>query len=457
MFKPLRALAHDLDQGAVTAQALVETALAKIQNPSGEGSRAFLALEGAAAVEQAQFYDEQRRAGRSVPPFAGIPIGVKDLFDLKGQVTRAGSVVLANAPAAEADAPAIARLKAQGFIVVGRNNMTEFAYSGVGLNPHYGTPRSPYDRESGRIPGGSSSGGAVAVADGMVPLAIGSDTGGSCRIPASYNGIVGYKPSTGRVPTEGAYPLSKTLDSIGPLARTVDCCALADAALAQDWDGIITPPRHLLRFATPRSYFEGTIDEAVAVDFERALESLRKTGILIEDIAFDELSQVPAINSKGGRSAVEAMLHHRAQIAKVGDDYDQRVRRRIELGALISAPDYVELLETRKKLIRKFNQGMAGFDALIMPTTCNTPPTISALARDEEYLRLNFMSLRNTFTGNFLDCCGISLPMHKEGEAPTGFMLMAPHGRDQLIFSAAQVVEAALVSVRGGHPLAPQA
>ena len=283
----------------------------------------------------------------------------------------------------------------------------------------------------------------------MVPLAIGSDTGGSCRIPASYNGIVGYKPSTGRIPTEGAYPLSKTLDSIGPLARTVDCCALADAALAQDWDGTISPPRHILRFATPRNYFEGTIDEAVAADFERALESLRKTGILIEDIAFDELSQLPAINSKGGISAVEAMLHHRAQIARVGDDYDQRVRRRIELGALISAPDYVELLETRKKLIRKFNQGMAGFDALILPTTCNAPPTISALARDEEYLRLNFMSLRNTFTGNFLDCCGISLPMHKEGEAPTGFMLMAPHGRDQLIFSAAQVVEAALVSVRG--------
>lgn len=448
MFKPLRALAHDLDQGVVSAQALVETALARIQDPSGEGPRAFLALDGAAAIEQAQFYDQQRKAGHSVPPFAGIPIGVKDLFDLKGQVTRAGSVVLANAPPAVADAPAIHRLKAAGFIVVGRNNMTEFAYSGVGLNPHYGTPRSPYDRETGRIPGGSSSGAGVSVADGMVPLAIGSDTGGSCRIPASYNGVVGYKPSTGRIPTDGAYPLSKTLDSIGPLARSVDCCALADAVLAQDWDGIIAPPRHTLRFAVPRSYFEGTLDDAVESDFDRAVSVLGKAGILIEEVAFAELAQLPAINAKGGISAVEAMLHHRAQIASVGDGYDQRVRRRIELGALISAPDYVDLLNSRKKLIADFNQAMAGFDALVMPTTCNAPPAISALARDEEYLRLNFMSLRNTFTGNFLDCCGISLPMHRQGAAPTGFMLMAPHGRDRLIFSAAQVVEAVLASLR---------
>jgi aspartyl-tRNA(Asn)/glutamyl-tRNA(Gln) amidotransferase subunit A len=448
MFKPLRALAHDLDQGAVSAQALVETALARIQNPSGEGSRAFLALDGAAAVEHAQFYDQQRKAGRSVPPFAGIPMGVKDLFDLKGQVTRAGSVVLANAPPATADAPAIARLKAQGFIAVGRNNMTEFAYSGVGLNPHYGTPRSPYDRETGHIPGGSTSGGAVAVADGMVPLAIGSDTGGSCRIPASYNGIVGYKPSTGRIPTDGAYPLSKTLDSIGPLARSVDCCALTDAALAQDWDGIISPPRHTLRFAVPRSYFEGTLDDAVASDFDRAVSVLGTAGVLVEEVAFTELGQLPGINAKGGISAVEAYLHHRAQIAQAGDRYDPRVRRRIELGALISAPDYVDLLTSRKRLIAEFSQAMAGFDALIMPTTCNAPPAISALARDEEYLRLNFQSLRNTFTGNFLDCCGISLPMHKEGAPPTGFMLMAPHGRDRQIFSAAQMVEGALASAR---------
>ena len=447
-FKRLRALAHDLDAGIVTAEELVETALTRIQDPAGEGPRAFLTLDGAAAVELAQFYDRQRRAGRSVPPYAGIPVGVKDLFDIKGQVTRAGSAILANAPPAIADAPAIARLKAAGFIAVGRNNMTEFAYSGVGLNPHYGTPRSPYDRGTGRIPGGSSSGAGVAVADGMVPLAIGSDTGGSCRIPASYNGIVGYKPSTGRIPTEGAYPLSKTLDSIGPLARTVECCAVTDAVLAGDWDGVIQPPRHRLRFAVPRSYFESTIDEDVAAHFDRALGHLGKAGINIEEVKFEELSQLPAINSKGGISAVEAMLHHRDQIAAMGDGYDQRVRRRIELGALISAPDYADLLFTRKRLIAWFNRGMTGFDALVMPTTCNIPPAISALARDEDYLKLNFLSLRNTFTGNFLDCCGISLPMHKEAEPPTGFMLMAPHGQDQQIFAAAQVVETALADLR---------
>ncbi len=441
MFKPLRALARDLDQGAVTAQALVETALARIQDPSGEGARAFLTVDGAAALDLAQFYDRQRKAGRAAPPFAGIPMGVKDLFDLKGQVTRAGSAVLNNAAPATVDAPAIARLKAQGFIAVGRNNMTEFAYSGVGLNPHYGTPRSPYDRKTGRIPGGSSSGAGVAVADGMVPLAIGSDTGGSCRIPASYNGVVGYKPSTGRIPTTGAYPLSKTLDSIGPLARSVDCCALADAVLAGDWDGEIAEARHELRFAVPRSYFAGTIDETVAADFARAVSDLRKAGIQIEEVVLDELAQLPALNAKGGISAVEAILHHRAQIAEVGAGYDQRVRRRIESGAQISAPDYVEILTMRQKLIGQFNRAMTGFDALVMPTTCNVPPAISAFERDDEYLRLNFLALRNTFTGNFLDCCGISLPMHEEGEAPTGFMLMAPHGQDQQIFAAAKAVE----------------
>ena len=448
MFKPLRALAHDLDKGAVTATALVETALARIQDPSGEGGRAFLAVDGAAALEQASFYDRQRQAGHAVPPFAGIPIGVKDLFDIRGQVTRAGSAILTGAQPAEADAPAIARLKTAGFIPVGRNNMTEFAYSGVGLNPHYGTPRSPYDRETGRIPGGSSSGAGVAVADGMVPLAIGSDTGGSCRIPASYNGVVGYKSSTGRVSIKGAYPLSKTLDSIGPLAMSVDCCAIADAVMAGDWDGQIAEPRHRLRFAVPRDYFAGVIDETVSAAFERAVAHLSKAGILIEEVAFPELNQLPAINTKGGISAVEAFLFHRAQIAEKGDGYDQRVRRRIELGSLISAPDYVELLSARQTLIRQFNDAMIGFDALVMPTTCNGPPAISALARDEDYLKLNFMSLRNTFTGNFLDCCGISLPMHREGEPPTGFMLMAPHGQDQVMFATAKAVEGMLASLR---------
>jgi aspartyl-tRNA(Asn)/glutamyl-tRNA(Gln) amidotransferase subunit A len=448
MFKPLRDLARDLDKGAVTAVALVETALARIQDPAGEGARAFIALDGAAALEQAAFYDHQRKAGRTLPPYAGIPLSVKDLFDLKGQVTRAGSAILVAAAPAESDAPAIARLKAQGFIAVGRNNMSEFAYSGVGLNPHYGTPRSPYDRETGRIPGGSSSGSGVAVADGMVPLAIGSDTAGSCRTPAAYNGIVGYKSSTGRVPTAGAYPLSKTLDSIGPLARTVDCCAIADAIMAGDWDGNIPAPRHRLRFAMPRDYFDGMIDEAVAAAFERAIAHLGQAGILIEEAAFPELTQLPGINAKGGITAVEGFLFHRGQIAEKGDGYDQRVRRRLELGSLISAPDYVDILATRQKLIRQFNQAMVGFDALIMPTTCNAAPAISALARDEEYVRLNLLSLRNTFTGNFLDCCGISLPMHRENEPPTGLMLMAPHGQDQQMFTIAKVVEGMLASLR---------
>jgi aspartyl-tRNA(Asn)/glutamyl-tRNA(Gln) amidotransferase subunit A len=202
-----------------------------------------------------------------------------------------------------------------------------------------------------------------------------------------------------------------------------------------------------LRFVVPRDYFEGSIDDAVAAAFERAMAHLGQAGILIEEAAFPELTQLPAINAKGGITAVEAFLFHRAQIAEKGDGYDPRVRWRIELGSQISAPDYVDLLATRQNLIRQFNQAMIGFDALVMPTTCNGPPAISALARDEDYVKLNFLSLRNTFTGNFLDCCGISVPMHREGEPPTGLMLMAPHGQDQQMFAIAKVAEGMLASL----------
>ena len=237
--RTLAGLAFDLGAGRCSARSLVEASLAAIADPSGEGSRAFITVDDQGARATANHMDLLRRAGRQPSRFAGIPFSVKDLFDLAGEVTTAGSKVLAGARPASADAVAIARLKAQGFIVMGRTNMTEFAYSGVGLNPHYGTPRSPFDRQTGRIPGGSSSGAAVSVADAMVSLGIGSDTGGSCRIPASYCGITGYKPSHGRVPLSGAYPLSSSFDSIGPLANSVACCAAADAIMAGDWDGAI--------------------------------------------------------------------------------------------------------------------------------------------------------------------------------------------------------------------------
>src|SRR4051794_36323852 len=230
----LASLATDLDAGRTTARALLDACLAKIADRDGEGARAFIHVDKDAAITAAEAMDRLRQANAAPSRFAGIPISVKDLFDIKGQVTRAGSRALEDSPLAEADAPAVARLRRAGFVVIGRTNMTEFAYSGIGINPHFGTPKSVWRREVGHVPGGSSSGGAVAVADGMAHGGLGTDTGGSCRIRAAWTGFVGFKPTQRRVPLEGAVPLSSSLDSIGPLARTVACCAAIDAVLADE-------------------------------------------------------------------------------------------------------------------------------------------------------------------------------------------------------------------------------
>jgi aspartyl-tRNA(Asn)/glutamyl-tRNA(Gln) amidotransferase subunit A len=330
-------------------------------------------------------------------------------------------------------------------IVIGRSNMTEFAYSGVGLNPHYGTPRSPFDRKTGRIPGGSSSGAAVSVADGMVALGIGSDTGGSCRIPASYCGITGYKPSHGRVPLTGAYPLSFSFDSIGPLANSVACCSAADAIMADDGDGTVSPRAHgALRLAVMRDFVLDGLEAPVAAAFERALARLASSGATLSDMAFPELRDLPAINRKGGIVAAEAFHHHRQAMTEQGDAYDPRVRTRIQMADAISAADYLDCFVRRREMIGLFTRRFAGFDGVILPTTLNTPPSIAALATDEDYLRFNAMSLRNTYVGNFLNGCAISMPMQEPGSAPCGLMVLAPWGHDRALFDVAAGIEAAL-------------
>src|SRR5512143_238852 len=230
----LARLAEDLESGRTSARKLVDECLARIADPSGEGARAFIHVDKEAAIEAAEAMDRLREVKAAPSPFAGIPVSIKDLFDIRGQVTRAGSRALEDSAPADADAPVVARLRRAGFVVIGRTNMTEFAYSGIGINPHYGTPKSAWNRAVGHVPGGSSSGAAVWIADSMAFGALGTDTGGSCRIPAAYNGIVGFKPTQRRVPLEGAVPLSFTLDSIGPLARSVSCCAILDAVLANE-------------------------------------------------------------------------------------------------------------------------------------------------------------------------------------------------------------------------------
>src|SRR6195952_5442322 len=350
----LASLADDLEPGRTSARQLVDACLAKIADGSGAGQRAFSHVDAEAAIEAAEAMDRLGEVKAAPSPFAGIPVSVKDLFDIKGQVTRAGSRALEDSAPAVADAPVVARLRRAGFVVIGRTNMTEFAYSGIGINPHYGTPKGAWHRGTGHVPGGSSSGAAVSVVDGMAHGALGTDTGGSCRIPAAYNGIVGYKPTQRRVPLDGAVPLSFTLDSIGPLARTVGCCAVLDAVLANE-TFVPLQPRAIkgMRLAVPTTVALDDLDDAVAKTFERALEVLSKHGALIERIAVPEFLDVGLMNANGGFAAAESYAWHRYLIASKGDVYDPRVSTRIMRGESQSAADYIDLLNARASLIAR--------------------------------------------------------------------------------------------------------
>jgi aspartyl-tRNA(Asn)/glutamyl-tRNA(Gln) amidotransferase subunit A len=442
----LNDLATDLATGKTTASQLVEASLARIADEAGEGARAFVKVHAEKVRTAAKASDDLRKAGLAPSRFAGIPIAVKDLFDLAGEPTPAGSKVLANATPAGADAPAIARLKAAGFLVIGRNNMTEFAFSGVGINPHYGTPANPYDRATGRIPGGSSSGAAVSVADGMAAAAIGSDTGGSCRIPAALCGIVGYKPTASTVPLAGALPLSFTLDSIGPLANSVDCCAILHEILSgTSLDG--EAPRSIqgLRIAVPQRVVFDDIEPYVARTFEATLKRLADAGASVVEIALTEFETVGRINAKGGFPAPEALSWHRDLLEAHGEQYDQRVRARILRAKEQTAADYIDMLHLRRTYIGAVNQAISPYAVIAMPTVPMVAPTIASLETDDDrFVKTNLALLRNPALINMMDGCAISLPVHARGEAPVGLMLAAAGGRDRALFANARAVEAAL-------------
>ena len=441
----LAALADDLETGRTAARKIVDDCLARIADESGEGGRTFIHVDAEAAVEAAEAMDQLRSANAAPSRYAGIPVSIKDLFDIKGQITRAGSRALEDSPPAETDAVVVARLRRAGFIVIGRTNMTEFAYSGIGINPHFGTPKSSWQRSVGHVPGGSSSGAAVSVADQMAHGALGTDTGGSCRIPAAYNGIVGFKPTQRRVPLDGGVPLSFTLDSFGPLARTVGCCAVLDAVLA-DEPMVPLQPRPIkgMRLAVPTTLVLDQLDDEVARSFDRALELLSRQGAVIERIAVPEFLDVGVMNANGGFAAAESYAWHRYLIASKGDVYDHRVLARIMRGEGLSAADYVDLLNARKSLIARSAVRMAPYDALILPTTANTPPRIADLADDKAFAKANLSSLRNCTLINMIDGCAISLPCHREGEVPVGLMLAAAGGADRRIFELAAGMEAAI-------------
>jgi len=441
----LASLSDMLRSGSVTSEALTERCLAAISDPQGEGARAFIHVDAEGALATARATDQMRAAGVVLPPFAGIPISVKDLFDVAGQVTRAGSKVLADAAPAERDAPAVARLRRAGLIVIGRTNMTEFAFSGLGLNPHYGTPLAPWSRSEGRISGGSSSGAAISVSDGMCFGALGTDTGGSCRIPAAFTGLVGWKPTARRVPLTGAVPLSSSLDSVGPIARTVACCAALDAILAGE-DVRDPAPMDVagLRIAVIENYVTNDLDAVVASAFERALDRLSQAGAWLVRLNIPALDRIPQINAAGGFAAAESYASHRALLESRGDDYDPRVRVRIERGSQQSAADYLDLIAARADFIAEVSRAIGDFDAVAMPTVPIIPPRLADLSDDADYGRINLLALRNPSVVNLLDGCAISLPIHDAGEAPVGISLAACGGQDRHLLRVAQAVERCL-------------
>ena len=445
MIPTLAELRTALNEGRATSLQLTDAALAHIADPAGEGVRVYTKVYSAQARAAAQASDLLRGAGLARSPIDGLPISIKDLFDVAGDATLAGSVALQGAPAATENAVIVQRLLAAGAVIVGRTNMTEFAYSGLGLNPHYGTPRNPWDRATGRIPGGSSSGAAVSVTDQMAVAAIGTDTGGSVRIPAALCGLTGFKPTARRVPLTGALPLATRLDSIGPIAASVACCAQLDAILAGDDQPQPRPARLAgMRLAVPTNIVQGGMDSHVAASFQSALSRLSAAGALLEEIVVPEFDELASINATGGLSSAEAWTWHRALVERAGDRYDPRVLSRIRRGQTMTAADLLELLEARVRWIASLEQRIAGFDALLMPTVPVIAPTFAELAEDDAYYRTNALILRNPTFINFLDGCALSLPCQAPGTAPVGLMIAAAGGNDRKVLALGMAVEALL-------------
>jgi aspartyl-tRNA(Asn)/glutamyl-tRNA(Gln) amidotransferase subunit A len=435
-----------LSEGRTTSQALTEEALSRATDPAGEGARVFTKLYPDAARAAAQASDILRKAGLARSSIDGLMISIKDLFDVAGEVTMAGSVARAGEPAAVEDAVVVKRLRAAGAVIVGRTNMTEFAYSGLGINPHYDVPRNPWDRKTGRIPGGSSSGAAVSVTDGMAVAGIGSDTGGSVRIPAALCGLTGFKPTAARVPLTGVLPLSASLDSIGAIAPSVACCAILDAIMAGEEERLPVPANLAgLRLAVPTTLALEGMDKDVARAFETALSTLSAAGARIDEIAVPEFAGLAAINAKGGFTAAEAWAWHRDLIERAGDRYDPRVVSRIRRGKDISAADYLELLAAREAWKAGVEARIEGYDALLLPTVPVVAPAIADLsASDDVYYATNGLILRNPTLINFLDGAALSVPCHAPGEAPVGLMIAGPAGSDRRMLAIGMAVEALL-------------
>lgn len=443
----LAGLANALASGATTSRALTERALASIAAPDGEGARAFVRVFGEAALAAADASDRLRANGVVPSPLAGIPVAVKDLCDIAGVTTLAGSATRKDEPPAARDAPVVARLRAAGAVIVGTTNMTEFAMGGLGLNPHFGDCSNPWDRATGRIPGGSSSGTAVAIADGMAAAGLGTDTMGSVRIPAGLCGLAGFKPTASRVPRDGIFPLSLTLDSVGPLGHTVECCALVDAVFAGEApEPLRAVPLSGLRLGVATTLMLDGMEDPVARAFERALSRLAAAGAKIVEFEFPEILEIAAINKTRGLSMVECYGLHRQWLGTRSAGYDPRVLARISGAAALSVADYYEVLQLRAEMIGRSARTTADYDAVVMPTLPIVAPPIARFTTGEGKLDSHGILVRNTSVANYLDRCALTIPCHDAGTAPVGFTLMGERMSDRRVLGMGASVEAKISS-----------
>ncbi|MDQ0037983.1 aspartyl-tRNA(Asn)/glutamyl-tRNA(Gln) amidotransferase subunit A [Variovorax boronicumulans] len=439
---PIAALRERIARGELTHEALIRQVLEAAALPSAQ--HVFTKTYADAALAAARHADAAQKAGVQLGALAGLPVSVKDLYDVAGETTMAGSSVCEDEPPAARDAVAVARLRTQGAAIVGKTNMTEFAFSGVGINPHYGTPRNPADANTPRIPGGSSSGAAVSVALGLAVAGLGSDTGGSIRIPAALCGLVGFKSTQSRVPRTGAFELARSLDTVCAMARSVEDCLMADAAIADAPLVVRRLPLRGLRLAVPHTLMFDGIEPAVARAFERSVQALSAAGAEVVDITLAELAEIASINAPGGFSPIEASAVHRERFAAKREGFDSRVAARIALGTEVRAADYIAMQDRRRDWIGRVEHALEGFDALICPTVPIVAPPIASLAEDAAFFQSNGLLLRNTFAINFLDGCAFSLPCHAPDELPVGLMLSSVRGDDARLAAVALAVEQAL-------------
>ncbi len=476
----LRWLAEQLQTRHISAEALVSTALAK----AALSENVFIQLNPA-ILERAREIDCLRENGAlahknnaELPALAGIPITLKDLFDVQGEITLAGSKVLqSRATPARADSDVVAALRRAGLLLLGRVNMSEFAFSGTGLNPHFGTPKSIWDRHVddhvgdhvddhvdghvGRLPGGSSSGSAVSVAEGIVAATMGSDTAGSCRIPAAFNGIVGVKPSFNRLSLAGMYPLSPTSDAPGPMGVDVDSCFLLDQLLAGQWNGMRDERGKMpdlaradcssLQLLVPEGVVMDDLDDEVINAYRTAVDALKGAGASISVAKFPAIDQCVEMFLTRSVVGYEALQIHQERLAQFGDEYDPEVKRRILSFENVRYEEQAQRYIDKANLVQEFAQGMraGGFHAVIYPTTPGVPPKMAVAQNPLHAASINLRCLRNTASVNYFDGCSVSLPCHQPGQAPVGLMVSCVHGDDAALYQIAGGIERVLNDARG--------